>query len=52
MYILPPAGGRIRSQGNKMRHLRRRNHECAEGWEDWWARERARGEYRFMKLKK
>jgi hypothetical protein len=31
IYIcLPPAGGRIRSQGNIMR--RRRNHEWAEEW--------------------
>ena len=29
MYCLPPAGGRIRSQGNKMRRLRRRTRE---GW--------------------
>jgi hypothetical protein len=45
MYCLPPAGGRIRSQGNKMRHRRnqrklmrrRRNHEWAEVWVDRWA---------------
>jgi hypothetical protein len=27
IYCLPPAGGRIRSQGNKMRRLRRRPRE-------------------------
>jgi hypothetical protein len=27
-YCLPPAGGRIRSQGTKMRHLRRRTREA------------------------
>jgi hypothetical protein len=27
IYCLPSAGGRIRSQGNKMRRLRRRKHE-------------------------
>jgi hypothetical protein len=31
IYCLPPAGGRIRSQDYKMRRLRRRNHEWAEG---------------------
>jgi hypothetical protein len=56
IYCQPPAGGRIRFQGNKMRRLeyrilyrvkdsRRRNHEWAEGWVDGLARERARGEY-------
>jgi len=29
---LPPAGGRIRSQGNKMRRLRRRTREGVEVW--------------------
>ena len=29
-YCLPPAGGRIRSQGNKMRLLRRRTREGVE----------------------
>ena len=51
-YCLPPAGGRIRTQGNKMRRLRRRNHEWAEGWAEGWARERARGQCGFMKLMK
>jgi hypothetical protein len=37
-YCLPPAGGRIRSQGNKMRRLRRRNHEWAEEWIGWLSR--------------
>jgi hypothetical protein len=32
IYCQPPAGGRIRSQGNQMRRLRRLNHEGAEGW--------------------
>ena len=38
IYCLPPAGGRIRSQGNKMRRLRRRNHEWAEEWIGWLSR--------------
>jgi len=32
IYCLPPAGGRIRSQGNKMRRLRRRTMEGVEVW--------------------
>jgi hypothetical protein len=32
IYCQPRAGGRIRSQGNQMLLLRRRNHEGAEAW--------------------
>jgi len=32
IYCQPPAGGRIRSQANKMHRLRRRNHEWEKGW--------------------
>jgi hypothetical protein len=37
-YCLPPAGGRIRSQGNKMRRLRRRTREGVEEWIGWLSR--------------
>jgi len=36
IYCLPEAGGRIRSQGNKMRRLRRRTREGVEVWVDGW----------------
>jgi hypothetical protein len=32
IYCQPPTGGRIRSQGNKMPRLRRRNHEWMGEW--------------------
>jgi hypothetical protein len=41
LYCLPPAGGRIRSQGNQMRL--RRNHEWAEGGAEGGAGGRGRG---------
>jgi hypothetical protein len=33
-----------------MRRLRRRNHECAEGWADGWAEGEGKGGVRVMKL--
>jgi hypothetical protein len=42
-YCLPQAGGRIRSQGNKMRRLRRRTREGVEVWVDGWVEEWVEG---------
>ena len=51
-YCLPEAGGRIRSQGDKMRRLRRRTREEVEVWVDGWVEEWVdiRGEYGFSSL--